>query len=105
MSKQKILVNNKSARHDYFIEEKFEAGIALTGTEIKSLRAGRANLKESYARIIDGELMLLGMNISPYEHGNINNPDPLRPRKLLLHRRELRKLEALSQLQGLTIVP
>ncbi|MDR2156956.1 MAG: SsrA-binding protein, partial [Clostridiales Family XIII bacterium] len=83
--KRNILANNKTARHDYFIEEKLEAGIVLTGTEIKSLRAGRASLNESYARIFDGELMLLGMNISPYEHGNIHNPDPLRPRKLLLH--------------------
>lgn len=102
---RRILVNNKSARHDYFIEEKIEAGIVLTGTEIKSLREGRANLKESYARMIDAELFLLGMNISPYEQGNIHNVDPLRPRKLLLHRKEIAKLTALMQQQGLTIVP
>jgi SsrA-binding protein len=103
--KRKILANNKAARHDYYIEEKLEAGIVLTGTEIKSLRAGRASLKESYARISDGEIVLLGMNISPYEHGNIHNVDPLRPRKLLLHKKEIRKLTALTQQQGLTVVP
>jgi SsrA-binding protein len=105
MGKRRTLASNKAARHDYFIEEKLEAGIVLTGTEIKSLRAGRANLKESYARIMDGELILLGMNISPYEHGNIHNVDPVRPRKLLLHKREIRKLTALTQQQGLTLVP
>ncbi|MDR1028704.1 MAG: SsrA-binding protein SmpB [Clostridiales Family XIII bacterium] len=103
--KRKILASNKAARHDYFIEETLEAGMVLTGTEIKSLRAGKASLKESYARIVDGELMLLGMNISPYEHGNIHNVDALRPRKLLLHRKEIRKLAELSQQQGLTVVP
>jgi SsrA-binding protein len=105
MGKRRTLASNKAARHDYFIEEKLEVGIVLTGTEIKSLRAGRASLKESYARIMDGELILLGMNISPYEHGNIHNVDPARPRKLLLHKREIRKLTALVQQQGLTLVP
>jgi SsrA-binding protein len=105
IKKRKTLTSNKTARHDYFIEETLEAGIVLTGTEIKSLRAGKASLRESYARIMDGELMLLGMNISPYEHGNIHNVDPIRPRKLLLHRKEIRKLTALTQQQGLTIVP
>ena len=102
---KKILANNKSARHDYFIEEKIEAGIVLTGTEIKSLRAGRLNIKESYARIIDGEVFILGMNISPYSHGNIQNVDPLRERKLLLHKKEISKLTALVSQQGLTLVP
>jgi SsrA-binding protein len=102
---RKVLTANKSARHDYYIEDTYEAGIALTGTEIKSLRAGRASLRESYARIVKGELLLLGMNISPYEHGNINNVDPLRPRKLLLHRQEIRKLNAAVQQDGLTLVP
>jgi SsrA-binding protein len=103
--KKKTIANNKSARHDYFIEEKIEAGIVLTGTEIKSLRAGRINLKESYARIIDGEVFILGMNISPYSHGNINNVDPLRERKLLLHKKEISKLTAEVSQNGLTIVP
>jgi SsrA-binding protein len=103
--KRKMLAANRSARHDYFFEEKFEAGIVLTGTEIKSLRQGRVNLKESYARIMDGEVMLLSMNISPYEQGNIYNVDPQRPRKLLLHRKEIRKLSVMVQQQGMTIVP
>ena len=93
--KKKILANNKAARHDYFIEEKIEAGLVLTGTEIKSLRAGRLNLKESYVRIIDGEAFILGMNISPYSHGNINNVDPLRERKLLLHKKQIVRLSVL----------
>jgi SsrA-binding protein len=105
MAKKRVLVSNRAATHDYFIEQRIEAGIVLTGTEIKSLRAGRANLKESYARLHDGELLLLGMNISHYEQGNINNVDPRRPRKLLLHKREIRKLTAAIQLQGLTIIP
>jgi SsrA-binding protein len=104
-SKRKLLANNKTARHDYFFEEKLEAGIVLTGTEIKSMRQGRVNIKESYARVIDGELILLSMNISPYEQGNINNVDPQRPRKLLLHRKEIRRLSVFVQQQGLTIVP
>ena len=103
--KKKIIANNKSARHDYFIEEKIETGIVLTGTEIKSLRAGRINIKESYARIIDGEIFLLGMNISPYSHGNIFNVDPLRERKLLLHKKEIRKLTVEVSQNGKTLVP
>jgi SsrA-binding protein len=105
MKQRKIVANNKKARHDYFIEESYEAGIVLTGTEIKSLRGGRVNLKESYARVDRGELILYGMHISPYEHGNRFNPDPIRPRKLLLHRQEIRKLIGYTTLKGLTIVP
>jgi SsrA-binding protein len=101
----RVLTANRSARHDYFIEEKIEAGIELTGTEIKSLRAGRASLAESYARVQDGEVWLIGMNISPYAQGNIHNVDPMRPRKLLLHRKEIARLAALTQQQSFTIVP
>ncbi len=100
----KLLANNKKAYHDYFIEEKYEAGIVLTGTEIKSMRQGRLNLKDSYARIHEGELYLYHMHISPYEQGNRFNVDPLRPRKLLLHKQEIRKLIGLTSLKGLTIV-
>jgi SsrA-binding protein len=101
----KVLASNKSARHDYYIEEKIEAGVALTGTEIKSLRAGRASLAESYVRIQDGEAILVGMNISPYEHGNINNVDPMRSRRLLLHKKEIATLIVRTGQQGFTIVP
>lgn len=101
----KLVANNKKARHDYFIEDTYEAGIVLTGTEIKSVRQGKVSIKESYARIKDGELVIYGMNIAPYEQGNIFNVDPLRERKLLLHRREINKLEELITRQGLTIVP
>ena len=102
---KKLVANNKKARHDYFIEEVYEAGIVLTGTEIKSIRAGRVSIKESYAKIEDGEMIVYGMNISPYEQGNRFNVDPLRPRKLLLHRQEIRKLIGYTTLKGLTIVP
>lgn len=101
----KLVANNKKARHDYFIEETYEAGIELTGTEIKSVRQGKVSIKESYARIRDGEVFILGMNISPYEQGNRFNVDPLRPRKLLLHKREIRKLIGYQTLDGLTLVP
>jgi SsrA-binding protein len=101
----RVLASNRSARHDYYIDEKIEAGVELTGTEIKSLRAGRASLAESYVRVQDGEAMLIGMNISPYEHGNINNVDPMRTRRLLLHRKEITKLAVQSDQRGLTIVP
>ena len=96
---------NRKARHDYFIEEVYEAGIVLTGTEIKSVRGGKVSIKESYAKIENGEMIIYGMNISPYEHGNRFNTDPLRPRKLLLHKREIRKLIGYTTLKGLTIVP
>jgi SsrA-binding protein len=100
-----MLAVNKSARHDYFIEETLEAGLVLTGTEIKSLRSGKVSIGESYARIDSGELIVYGMNIKPYEHGNIHNVDPLRPRKLLLHRQEIGKWFDATRQQGLTIIP
>ena len=101
----KLVANNKQARHDYFIEETYEAGIELTGTEIKSVRQGKVSIKESYARIRNGEVFILGMNISPYEQGNRFNVDPVRPRRLLLHKREIRKLIGYQTLDGLTLVP
>ena len=99
------IANNKKARHDYFIEDTYEAGIVLTGTEIKSVRAGRVNLKESYARVERGEVFVHSMNISPYEQGNIYNVDPMRVRKLLLNRREIRKIEQALTQDGLTLIP
>ena len=102
---RKMLAVNKSARHDYFIEEVFEAGLVLTGTEIKSLRQGKTSLGESYARMIDGELFIIGMNIKPYEQGNRYNVDPMRPRKLLLHKKELSMMYQETKREGLTIVP
>lgn len=102
---RKLVANNKKARHDYFIEETYEAGIVLTGTEIKSVRQGKVSIKESYARIEKGELILHGMNISPYEQGNRFNVDSLRPRKLLLHKQEIRKLIGYTTVKGLTLVP
>jgi len=101
----KVLATNRSASHNYFIEEKVEAGMVLQGTEVKSLRQGRANLKESYGLIRNGEIWLLNCHIPPYSHGNLNNHDPLRERKLLLHREEIRRLERRSKLAGLTLVP
>jgi len=105
MKQKKLIANNKKARHDYFIEEVYEAGMALLGTEIKSIRQGKVNLKESYAKIEKGELIIYGMHISPYEQGNRFNADPLRPRKLLLHRQEIRKLIGYTTLKGMTLVP
>lgn len=102
---RKVVANNKKARHDYFIEDTYETGIVLTGTEIKSVRAGKVSIKESYAKIQDEEVILLGMNISPYEQGNRFNAEPLRPRKLLMHKKEIRKLIGLTSQQGLTLVP
>ncbi|MCR5420705.1 MAG: SsrA-binding protein SmpB [Lachnospiraceae bacterium] len=101
----KLIANNKKAYHDYFIEDKYEAGIALFGTEIKSLRQGKSSIKESYIRIEEGEVYIVGMHISPYEKGNIFNKDPLRTRKLLLHKQEIRKLTGKLTEQGYTIVP
>ncbi len=101
----KIVAQNKKARHDYFIEDTLEAGIVLLGTEVKSIRQGKVNLKDSYAMIEDGEVILSGMHISPYEQGNIFNKDPLRDRKLLLHKYEINKLIGYTQQKGLTIVP
>lgn len=102
---EKTVANNRRARYDYFIEEVYEAGIVLTGTEIKSLRQGKASITESYAKIEGNEVFIYGMNISPYEFGNIFNVDPLRPRKLLLHKREINKLIGYTTLQGLTLIP
>lgn len=102
---KKIVANNKKARHDYFIEDVYETGIVLTGTEIKSIRAGKVSIKESYAKIEKGEMIVYGMNISPYEQGNRFNVDPLRPRKLLLHKQEIRKLIGYTTMQGLTLIP
>ena len=101
----KLIANNKKAFHDYFIEDKYEAGIALFGTEIKSLRMGKCSVKESYIRIENGEAFIFGMHISPYEKGNIFNKDPLRTRKLLLHKQEIRKLNGKLTAQGYTVVP
>ena len=101
----KSLAQNRKAYHDYFVEEKIEAGIALAGTEVKSIRQGTLNLKDAYASTKDGEMMLIGMHISPYEKGNIFNKDPLRPRKLLLHKREIIKLHALVKQDGYSLIP
>jgi len=101
----KLIAQNKKAYHDYHIEETLEAGIALTGTEVKSLRVGRANLRDSYAAVEEGELFLIGVHISPYEQGNIFNHDPLRKRKLLVHARELRRMYGKVKVSGYTLVP
>ena len=102
---RKLVANNKKAYHDYFIEETYEAGIVLTGTEIKSVRQGKVSIKESYAKIENSEMIIYGMNISPYEQGNRYNVEPLRPRKLLLHKQEIRKLIGYTTIKGLTLVP
>ena len=101
----KIIANNKKAQHDYFILEKYEAGIELAGTEVKSLRQGRCNLKDSWCSIVKGELFVNGMHISPYDHGNIGSKDPMRVRKLLMHKREINKLFGTLQQQGLSLIP
>lgn len=103
--KRKIIAQNRKAYHDYFIEETYEAGIVLKGTEIKSIRAGRVNLKDSFARVENGEVFLYNMHISPYEQGNRYNHDPLRTRKLLLHRREINKLIGLTKEAGYALIP
>lgn len=103
--KEKLIANNKKAKHDYFIEEVIEAGIVLSGTEVKSIRGGKVSLKESFCQFSKGELILQGMHISPYEQGNIYNQDPLRSRKLLLHRRELDKLYGQVKEKGISLVP
>lgn len=102
---RKLIANNKKARHDYFIEDTYEAGICLHGTEVKSLRMGKCSVKESFIRIEDGEVFIYNMHISPYEKGNIFNKDPLRVKKLLLHRQEIRKMEGQIAQKGYTIVP
>ena len=107
MAKQpkKLIANNKKVYHDYFLEETFEAGIALAGTEVKSMRMGKCSIKESFIHIENGEVILYGMHISPYEKGNIFNKDPLRTRKLLLHKYEINKLMGAQQVKGYAIVP
>ncbi|MBE7023127.1 MAG: SsrA-binding protein SmpB [Clostridia bacterium] len=101
----KSVSKNKKAFHDYFVDDTYEAGISLFGTEVKSVREGKVNLKDSYVSVKTGEAILIGMHISPYEKGNIFNRDPLRQRKLLLHRREINKLVGLTQQQGYTLIP
>ena len=101
----KLVANNKKAYHDYFIEEKYEAGLVLHGTEVKSLRMGKCSIKEAFIRIENGEVFIYGMHISPYEKGNIFNKDPLRVRKLLLHKSQIQKLIGNSAEKGYTIVP
>ena len=101
----KIIADNRKAKHDYFVIETYEAGLELFGTEVKSLRAGNVNLKDSYCDIDNGELFAIGMHISPYEQGNIFNKDPLRPKKLLMHKREIMKLTGLVSREGYTLVP
>ena len=101
----KLIANNKKAYHDYFIDEKYEAGIELYGTEVKSIRMGKCSVKESFVRVDKGEIYVFGMNISPYEKGNIFNKDPLRIRKLLLHKSEIQKLDEKISQKGYTLVP
>ncbi len=101
----KCIANNKKARHDYFLEENYEAGISLHGTEVKSLRMGKCSIKEAYVKIERGEVLIYGMHISPYEKGNIFNKDPLRPKKLLMHKKEILKLRQKIAEKGYTLVP
>ncbi|CDF58641.1 SsrA-binding protein SmpB [Thermobrachium celere] len=101
----KTLAENRKARHDYFIEETYEAGIELVGTEVKSVKLGKANLKDSYAEVKNGELYVYNLHISPYEKGNIFNKDPLRPRRLLMHKSEIRRLAGLVSQKGYTLIP
>ncbi|MBT3319325.1 MAG: SsrA-binding protein SmpB [Clostridia bacterium] len=105
MDNVKILTKNKKARHEYFIEETYEAGLALKGSEVKSIRAGMANIKEAYVRVAAGEVEIIGMHISPYEKGSTFNLDPIRTRKLLLHKKEIIKLTSSVAQKGLTLVP
>ena len=102
---KKLIANNKKAYHDYFLEERFEAGIELHGTEVKSMRMGKCSIKEAFVRIENGEVIVYGMHVSPYEKGNIFNKDPLRPKKLLMHKSEIRKLTGKLAEQGYTLVP
>lgn len=101
----KIIAKNKKATHDFFIEERYEAGISLAGTEVKSLRMGKVNMRDSFALVKDGEICVYNMHISPYEKGNIFNKDPMRTRKLLMHKREINKLFGLTTVKGYTLVP
>lgn len=102
---RKLLTENRKAHHEYFIEDTYECGISLVGTEVKSIRMGKANIKDSYVKIKDGEAFVVGMHVSPYEKGNIFNRDPFRERKLLLHKREILKLLTLSQADGYSLIP
>ena len=104
-NENRTIVENRKARHDYFVEEVYEAGVELFGTEVKSIRAGTVNLKDSYCEIDGGEMFALGVHVSPYEQGNIFNRDPLRPKKLLMHKREIMKLTGLVSRDGYTLVP
>lgn len=104
-SGEKLIASNKKAFHDYFVVQKFEAGLALTGTEVKALRDGKANLKDAYVIFKEGEAFLFGMHVSPYSHGNIQNHEPERTRKLLLHRNEIEKLRVQTVEKGLSVVP
>lgn len=101
----KVIAQNRKARHDYFVLETMEAGIELRGTEVKSIRLGKCNLKDCYAAVAEGEMRVYGMHISPYEKGNIFNTDPLRPKKLLLHKAEIRRLQQQVMKQGVTLIP
>ncbi len=103
--KDTVIAQNKKAYHDYFVDETYEAGLSLSGTEVKSIRAGRVNLKDSYVSCKTGEAILIGMHISPYEFGNSFNHEPMRSRRLLLHRREINKLIGLTQQEGYTLIP
>ena len=105
MAEKKLIANNKKAYHDYFILEKYEAGIVLHGTEVKSLRMGKCSIKEAFIRIEDGEMFIYGMHISPYEFGNRFNHDETRDRKLLMHKQEIQKLEQSARVKGYTVVP
>lgn len=105
MAEMKLLAQNKKAWHDYFIEETYEAGLELFGTEVKSIRGGKVSIKESYAEIKNGEVFVLGMNVTPYDFGNRYNQDPLRVRKLLLHKREIAQLLNFTTREGYTLVP
>ena len=104
-TEKKLIANNKKAYHDYFILEKYEAGLVLHGTEVKSLRMGKCSIKEAFIRVEDGEMYIYGMHISPYEKGNIFNKDPLRPRRLLLHKAQIRKWDHEVRAAGYTVVP
>lgn len=101
----KSVAQNRKARHEYFIEDTYECGIELVGTEVKSIRAGKVNLRDSYAQVKGGQAYVIGMHVSPYEQGNIFNRDPFRSRRLLLHKQEIRKLQALSQADGYSLIP
>ncbi len=102
---EKQLAENRKARHDYFIEDTYECGIALVGTEVKSIRMGKVSIKDAYAKVKNGEAFVVGMHVSPYEKGNIFNRDPFRERKLLLHKREIAKLASLSDKEGYSLIP